>query len=245
MPKQSLRTAAFLITTLVAIGCTTEPPKCSDDSTLDLVRKILLNKMDLSLSDTEMRSVLKFEYPRATSIDEKVKKYSCESKLIAGDSIELPITYESQLDDQNEHLVGLGHISLWDGEMVEGAVREKLQRQTVAKNATASQTPTASLKHPIAGLWRGRLEGDGEMQITATRDGFDVVLDVSSENCAGNIEGSAQLNGKILTLRKKESNQNCIITANFNNDQVKVSEDDCMLYHGTTCGFSGMLEKVK
>jgi len=245
MPKQSLRTAAFLFTTLLVIGCTTEPPKCSDDSTLDLVRKILLNKMDLSLSDTEMRSVLKFEYPRATSIDEKVKIFSCESKLIAGDSIELPITYESQLDDQNEHLVGLGHISLRDREMVEGAVREKLQRQAVAKNASASLTPTNSLKHPIAGLWRGRLEGDGEMQITATRDGFDVVLDVSTENCAGSIEGGALLNGKTLTMRKKENDQTCIITAIFNNDQVKVSEDDCMLYHGTACGFSGMLEKIK
>lgn len=245
MPKQSLRTAAFLITTLLAAGCTLEPPKCSDDSTLDLVRKILLNKMDLSLSDTEMRSILKFEYPRATAIDEKIKKLSCESKLIAGDSIELPITYESQLDDQNHHLVGLGHISLWDGEMVEGAVREKLQRQAVAKNASPSVTPTAGTEHPIAGLWRGKLEGDGEMQITATRDGFDIVLDVSAQNCAGNIEGKAQLIGKTLTLRKKENDQTCTITANFSSDHVTVSEDDCTLYHGMACGFSGTLEKAK
>jgi len=245
MPKQSLPTTVFLIITLLATGCTTEPPKCSDNSTLDLVRKILLKNMDLSLNDAEMQAILKFEYPRATAIDEKIKKYSCESKLIAGDSIELPITYESQLDDQNRHLVGLGHISMRDGEMVEGAVREKLQMQAVVKNASASVTPSAGLKHPIAGLWRGKLEGDGEMQITATRDGFDVVLDVSAENCAGNIEGSAQLNGKMLTLRKKENDQTCIITANFNNDQVKVSEDDCMPYHGMACGFSGTLEKVK
>lgn len=245
MPKQSLRTAAFLITALLATGCTTEPPKCSDASTLDLVRKILFKNMDLSLSDTEMQAILKFEYPRATAIDEKIKKYSCESKLIAGDNIELPITYESQLDDQNQHLVGLGHISMRDGEMIEGAVREKLQRQAVAKNASASVAPTGGLKHPIAGLWRGKLEGDGEMQITTTRDGFDVVLDVSAENCAGNIEGNAQLNGRTLTLRKKENDQTCIITANFEKDQVTLTEDDCMLYHGMACGFSGTLEKIK
>ena len=244
MPTQSLRTTAFLITVLLATGCTTEPPKCSDEGTLDLVRKILLKNMDLSLSDTEMLAVLKFEYPRATAIDEKIKKYSCDSKLIAGDSIELPITYESQLDDQNQHLVGLGDISLRDGEMVERAVREKLQRQAVAKSASASVTPTASAKHPIAGLWRGKLEGDGEMQITATPDGFDVVLDVSTENCAGNIEGSAQLNGKTLTLRKKENDQTCIITANFEKGRVTVMENDCMLYHGMACGFTGTLEKV-
>ena len=245
MHKQSMRTAAFLIITLLATGCTTEPPKCSDASTLDLLRKILLKNMNLSLSDTEMQSVLKFEYPHATAVDEKIKKYSCESKLIAGDSIELPITYESQLDDQNRHLVGLGFISMRDGEMAEGAVREKLQRQSVANSSTASVTPTATPKHPIAGIWRGKLEGDGEMQITANRDGFNVVLDVSAENCAGNIEGSAQLNGKTLTLRKKENDQTCIITANFNNDQVEVSEDNCVLYHGMACGFSGTLERGK
>lgn len=244
MPKQSLRTAAFLITALLAAGCSTEAPKCSDESTLDLVRKILLDKMDLSLSDAEKQTVFKFEYPHATAIDEKIKKYSCESKLIAGDSIELPITYESQLDDKNEHLVGLGRISIADGEMLEAAVREKLQRQAVAKNASASVTPTAGI-NPIAGLWRGKLEGDGEMQITATRDGFDIVLDVSTENCAGNIEGSAQLNGKTLTLRKKEDDQTCTITANFEKDRVKVTEDDCMPYHGMACGFGGTLEKVK
>lgn len=244
MPKQSLRTAAFLITALLAAGCSTEPPKCSDESTLNLVRKILLNKMDLSLSDAEKQTVLKFEYPHATAIDEKIKKYSCESKLIAGDSMELPITYESQLDDKNEHLVGLGRISIADGEMMEAAVREKLQRQAVAKNASASVTPAAGI-NPIAGLWRGKLEGDGEMQITATRDGFDIVLDVSTENCAGNIEGSAQLNGKTLTLRKRENDQTCTITANFEKDRIKVTEGDCMAYHGMACGFSGTLEKVK
>jgi len=245
MPKKLVCTAAFLCSTLLATGCTTEPPKCSDDSTLDLVRKILLNKMDLNLSDTEMRTILKFEYPRATAIDEKIKKLSCESKLIAGDTIELPITYESQLDDQKQHLVGVGHISLWDVEMVEGAVRDKLKRQALAKNASTLATPTTDIKHPIVGFWRGKLEGDGEMQIMATRDGFDIVLDVSTENCGGKIEGRAQLNGKTLTLRKKEKDQTCIITANFEKGQVTVMEDNCMLYHGMTCGFSGTLEKVK
>ena len=245
MPKQTQRTTACLITYLLATGCTTEPPKCSDEGTLDLVRKILLKNMDLSLSDTEMQAVLKFEYPRATAIDEKIKKYSCDSKLIAGDSIELPITYESQLDDQNQHIVGLGDISMRDGEMVERAVREKLQRLAVAKRASASVRPTASAKHPIAGRWRGKLEGDGEMQITATPDGFDVVLDVSAENCAGKIEGSAQLNGKTLTLRKKENDQTCVIIANFEKEKVMLMEDACMLHHGMACGFGGTLEKVK
>lgn len=245
MPSQSLRTAALLITAGFVAGCTPEPPKCSDDSTLNLVRKILLNKMDLSLSDADMQAVLRFEYPRASAMDEKIKKYSCEAKLIAGDTIELPIAYESQLDDQNDHVVGLGPISMRDGEMVESAVRKKLQSQAVARKETASPLPASGTQHAITGLWRGKLEGDGEMRVTATPDGFDVVLDVWNENCAGNIEGSGQLIGSTLTLRKMENDQTCTITANFAKGQVTVTEDDCMFYHGMACGFSGTLEKVQ
>lgn len=238
MSTLSLRTAAFLITAMLIMGCSPEPPKCSDESTLNLVRKILLNKMDLSLSDAEMQSILKFEYPRAAAFDEKIRKVSCEAKLIAGDRFALPIAYESQLDDQGQHLVGLSEISERDARMVERAVRENLQRQ-------ASATLNGSAKHPIVGLWRGKLEGDGEMQITASQNGFDVILDVSADNCAGNIEGSAQLIGKTLILHKKENDQTCIITAEFDNDHVTISEEDCTLYHGMACGFSGTLEKVK
>ena len=133
--------------------------------------------------------------------------------------------------------------SMRDGEMVKGAVHQKRQRQAVAKNAAA--TPIAGTNHTITGLCRGKLEGDGEMQIAPSQNGFDVVLDVSTENCAGNIEGRAQLICMTLTFRKKENDQTCIITAQFNNNRVTVSEEDCTLYHGMACGFSGTQEKVK
>lgn len=145
--------SAVAMVTVMAVflaACAKQPPKCSDDNTFSLVRKIILDHIGGSegLSEKEIQENMKIELPRATAFDEKIKKYSCEAKLIAGGMYQLPITYESQLDDKNQHLVSVGGISPGDlfsvrlG-VIEGIKKSRAERDITTKPDKISPTPTA------------------------------------------------------------------------------------------------------
>lgn len=107
----------FLALIVVLIyGCSLTPPKCSDEETFSLIRQIIIDQLGGpgDASEKEINDSIRIEYPRASAFDEKIKKYSCEARLIAGESVQLAISYESQLDDKNQHLVYLGGIARGD-----------------------------------------------------------------------------------------------------------------------------------
>jgi len=103
-----------------------------------------------------------------------------------------------------------------------------------------SQAP-AQIAH--VGLWRE--EGAGEMEIKPAPTGFDVSLNVATAGCTGEIQGSGTLSGNTLTLMKNDDGQVCTITVKFAGNTAEVSENNCLTYHGASCGFSGILKKVK
>lgn len=133
----------ILGTVIVAllIGCSKEPPKCSDDSTIKLVRQIILNNMGGSegLSEKEIQDNMKIEYPRASAFDEKIKKYSCEAKLIAGGAYELPITYESQIDDKGQHIVAVGGLRTGDLVILKAGIVEAIMKSRTTKSEATPQ----------------------------------------------------------------------------------------------------------
>ncbi len=242
--------AVILLATSLA-GCSKKPPTCSDDDTLSLVRKIIIEQIGGSegLSE-ETQDNIKIEFPRASAYDEKIKKYSCEAQLVAGTMYKLPITYESQLDDNNQHIVSVSGISIIDLFAIKAGLREGIEKNRGSKDETTSlpqqqETSTAFVVPSITGVWRGTLEGDGEMEIKATPIGFDVTLSVSTSGCAGSIDGTGSLSGKTLTLTKKDDDQICTITVKFVDDTATVDENNCSYYHGAACGFSGTLKKTK
>ena len=126
--------AAVIVT--MFLGCSKQAPKCSDDETVTLVRKIIFDQIGGSegLSEKEIKDNMKIEYPRASAQDDKIKKYSCEAKLIAGDAYQLPITYESQLDDKGQHIVSVGGIMRGDLMAVHSAIKESLIKTRVPKS---------------------------------------------------------------------------------------------------------------
>jgi len=91
------------------MGCSQEPPKCSDESTLGIVKQIIINKItDLEdISQKDISDNIKFEFPRASAFNKEIKKFTCESKLVAGGTYQIPIQYESQFDDNNQHIVSV------------------------------------------------------------------------------------------------------------------------------------------
>lgn len=228
-------------------GCAKEPPKCSDDNTLLLIRQIIIEQIGGSegVTDKELQDNMKIELPHASAFDEKIKKFKCEAKLIAGGTIQMPITYESQLDDKNQHLVSVGGVSQGDLMMLKFAIAEGIQKgKEVDKGGVVQQTPaaTVSAAPTVSGIWKGRLEGDGEMEIKPTSIGFNVALNVSvPSKCAGSIEGSAVLSNNVLTLSKKEADQVCTIRIKFDGDNAELDENNCADYHGAECAFSGKL----
>lgn len=173
--KISTVIAVTVMAALLA-ACSKEPPKCSDDETIDLVRKIILQQIDeytangvirigggewfsgsKELSKKEIQENLKLELPRATAYADKIKKYSCEAKLVAGGQWELPITYTSQLDDKGKQIVGTGGFVLNDWVRVAqgliGGVKKgrdasmtPQQKQQAAENAAAQKKIAAQAK---------------------------------------------------------------------------------------------------
>lgn len=98
--------ALMVISTLSA--CAKMPPKCSDEETLHLVREIIFGT---EYTEKELKDNIIFEYPLATAEDKNIKKLSCEARLKVANAYQLPITYASQLDDKNQHIVSVGGIS--------------------------------------------------------------------------------------------------------------------------------------
>lgn len=89
-------------------GCASnEPPSCSDERTLSLVRDLVMDQIGgrEGLTDVEVSSNMVFELVRPSAIDEKIKKLSCEARLVVGQYYQVPVQYDSQLDDRGQHVV--------------------------------------------------------------------------------------------------------------------------------------------
>jgi hypothetical protein len=100
---------------------------------------------------------MKIELPRASAFDEKIKKYSCAAKLIVGGTIQLPITYESQLDDKNQHIVSVGGISRGDllavqAGMIEGIKKSREMKDGPTKPADVPSSNSSKLAPNPEGL---------------------------------------------------------------------------------------------
>ncbi len=140
---------AFLTASLVA-GCGKEPPKCSDEASFALIKQIVFKQLDKfnGISDQDVLNSLKIEVSRANGYDEKIKKYSCEAKLIAGGTVEMPISYESQLDDKNQHVVAVAGISNRDLLALQYGIRESYNKANQAKETVAQPVSTATQAPP-------------------------------------------------------------------------------------------------
>lgn len=99
--------ATVAIVALAVTGCAKAPPKCADADATNLAVKLFADQIGEfnGITTQEIQKLLAIQLPRATSYDEKIKKYSCEAKLSIAGKLELPVQYDSQLDDKNEHIV--------------------------------------------------------------------------------------------------------------------------------------------
>jgi len=232
----------YIMVGIFLAGCAKEPPKCSDEKTLSLVREIFADKAGENTPRGFVIENIKFDHPLATGYDEKIKKYSCETKLIAADAYHVPISYSSQLNDDGQQVVSVGGISDMDSWRVLYSISKKFM-QAEAKKAEAAKQ---SALDAIAGTWEGK--GDGseiEMKIKQESSNINVSLGVGAPGCGGEIEGVGSFSENILTLTRKEDDQTCTLTVTFAGETATVKEDSCSFYHGASCSFSGQLTRQK
>jgi len=210
---------------LLMAGCgkpaVTSPPKCSDAETLSKLISSLTIQIDLSEFDQIPVDSIQVVDTRATAFDENIKKLSCEGTLTMSNQLKLPIRYESQLDDNNKHIV-------------------------VSKDFDVkllSYPPFVASS--IIGEWEGQLTGyDGSMTVKQSGASYQADLWVGGSGCGGGFTGQGELNGNILKLVDPTEDQSCVITVKFESKTAQVSEDNCMYYHGGGCGFDGTLTKI-
>ena len=129
------------------------------------------------------------------------------------------------------------------------AVESSTQPTAVAPKAQ-EPVPSVPGSSSIAGLWRGQLEGQGEMEIKSTPDGFEVVLVVAKSaggaDCSGGMGGTTgPMIGNTLTITDKMDEKICTVRIKFSGDTAEVEEENCSYFHGAACGFDGTLKRVK
>lgn len=99
-----------------------------------------------------------------------------------------------------------------------------------------------------AGRYDGRFDGGGG-EATITRTGgnrYAVSMDVAGERgCAGSVQGQAAVQGGRLVVNVPVPDQGgqCRITFTRRGAGLAVEEDNCMYFHGMSCGFSGSVTR--
>jgi len=91
-----------LLTSCENIG--KQVPKCSDQKTIALVKSIALENLPIEPKETE----LALEAVRTTDFSKKTGKQYCACNLmvtINGQQFKFPITYTSELTDNEEHYI--------------------------------------------------------------------------------------------------------------------------------------------
>lgn len=73
-------------------------------------------------------------------------------------------------------------------------------------------------------------------------------LSIRRPGCLGDFSGAGRLQGNVLKLKSIETDyadNKCVITIVFDDTgkQAVVKEEECMCWHGASCGYEGKLQK--
>lgn len=184
---------SFVILCAVLLtACAKEAPKCSEPSTLALVKRILLDEMG---ADAEAKklidSYISFENTRPSAFDEKIKKFSCEATMSVrgggegSGSYSVPIEFESQLDDKGEHIVAVTKLLPGDQRQLVAHLSAALAHAKPAPAATgdAPQDNAAD----AAAVSETATPGDttATVETEGVCQGLDLAVTIAQSECIG------------------------------------------------------------
>ena len=161
----------------------------------------------------------------------------------AGGAINQPILFTAQRSANKENQIVV--------EVLGTGPLADVVNELEAFKPPAGQAPGNASPADVTGVWKGQLEGNGEMTIKPGANGFDVSLSVAGNSaggsaCHGQLDGSASLTANVMTLKKlDQAGEGCTVKITFSGDKAELAEDGPCIYHGAACSFEGTLEKVR
>jgi hypothetical protein len=103
----------------------------------------------------------------------------------------------------------------------------------------------------MEGVFHGRGEGEMDLQIVALEFGsrqFGVAVQTGGRDCSGDLRGVATATDAttIVLAKKKEADRSCRLVLKFSNtfQKVAISGKDCSYYHGASCSFNGIVNRI-
>jgi len=121
-----------------------------------LVRQIIAEDVGAvganKISNETLRLWLSIDLPHATSLEENIKKYTCEATMVIKDGSsgghKTQIAYTSQLDDNDEHLVHAATFGGQDRVMLIQALEAALKASSKMAPAAQVAAPASEVEDP-------------------------------------------------------------------------------------------------
>ena len=118
----------------------------------------------------------------------------------------------------------------------------------VTRRTTVAYQEAARLESLPALVFEGPVDGGtGTFQARRiSNTEFNIRMSVGGPRCAGDVEGTAVINGPSLNLvRTEDGAGHCGLKATLAGNAVTISENQCADYHGASCAFGGTLTRTK
>ena len=128
----------------------------------------------------------------------------------------------------------------------ERAVAERLGGVPCETPRTRPPAASSAGSDEFDGYWTGHFDGGGGSATIARQSPgrYGVQVGVAgNDGCSGSVQGQATVRAGRLVLTAPIPDQGglCRITFTRSGSRLAVEEDNCMYFHGMSCGFSGSL----
>lgn len=109
--------------------------------------------------------------------------------------------------------------------------------------ATALAGPAAA--QSLAGNYQDNRGGRSSTLSIAEAAGgrYRVQIEIGAPRCMGTVDAAGQMRGDSLIASQRESGQTCTLTIRRQGSALSVSENNCLLFHGASCEFSGIYQR--
>lgn len=98
-----------------------------------------------------------------------------------------------------------------------------------------------------AGNFKGRGEGRLELSVSKSNQ-VNLTTTIGRVGCMGHFTAKGKMIGeRIMQADKEEFGKVCSLTLYFDThfNNVSTQEDNCTIFHGAACGFSGVLKRIR
>lgn len=72
---------------------------------------------------------------------------------------------------------------------------------------------------------------------------YRVNADIGVPRCMGTLNGTGRMSGDALVVSQREGGQTCTLTIRRRGNALSVSQNNCSMFHGASCEFTGLYQR--